>query len=165
MKTKSIFLVFAITISIAFAMNSSAAAQTVGYVNLSKVFDAYNKTKEFDANLQTEAEAKRGERDAIVEGIKSLRDDLELLSADGRAEKQGEVDARVQELQAFDNDSRLELRRKRDTMIRDILKEIDDIIQEYGKENGYDYIYNDRILLYKTDQSDLTETITEILNG
>ncbi len=149
----------------AFAMETSALAQTVGYVNLSEVFDAYNKTKEFDANLQTEAEEKRVERDAIVNSIKSMRDELELLSAESRGKKQGEVDARVQELQAFDNDSRLELRRKRDTMIRDILKEIDDVIQEYGQKNGYDYIYNDRILLYKTDQSDLTEKITAILNG
>lgn len=136
----------------------------VGYINLSLVFDSYEKTKAFDADLQKEAEEKRVQREKIVEDVKKLRDELELMSAEARVDKQAAVDEKVQELQAFDRDIRLALRRKRDTMIREILKEIDDIIQAYGNEKKFDYIYNDRVLLYKTEEADISQDIISRLN-
>jgi len=144
---------------------AQAQETKVGYVNLSMVFDSYEKTKNFDLELQQEAEAKRTERETLVETIKKNRDELELLSPEARAEKQQMIDEKVQELQAFDRDSRLSLRQKRDTMIREILQEIDDVIQSYGQSEGYDYIFNDRILLYKQEGNDLSNEITLRLNG
>jgi Skp family chaperone for outer membrane proteins len=38
------------------------------------------------------------------------------------------------------------------------------VIQEYGKNNGYLIILNDRVLLYGDETEDLTEKIIKILN-
>ena len=135
------------------------------YINLSLVFDSFSKTKSSDADLQKEAEGKTKDREKLVEAVKKLRDEQELLSQDKKADKQAEIDNKVQELQAFDRDSRLTLQRKRDEMIRGILKQIDDVVQKYGQQNGYDYIFNDRVLLFKKEENDISQKIIDLLNG
>ena len=147
------------------AGGTAMAEAKIGFVNVSQIFDSYEKTKAFAASLQKDSEAKRTQRDAMVSAIKKLRDEIELMAPEAREEKQRQMDQKIQELQAFDRDARLELRKKRDDMIRDILKEIDDVMQAYGKEKGYDYIYNDRVLVYKKDQNDLSKEIIERLNA
>lgn len=163
---KSQLRVLGLILAAVVLMGGNAFAEAkIGFINVSQVFDSYDKTKQFDADLQKESEEKRVQRDALVNVIKKLRDEVELMAPEAREEKQRQMDQKVQELQAFDRDARLALRKKRDDMIRDILKEIDDIIQAYGKEKGYDYIYNDRVLVFKKDQSDLSKEITARLNG
>jgi len=166
MKSKSMLLLILI-ITLSWVCGPSALAQDAktGYVNLSLVFDSYEKTKEFDRDLQKEAESRRDDRDKLVSAIKKYRDELELLSPKSRADMQKRIDEKVQELQAYDRDSRLSLRKQRDTMIREILTEIDEVVQDFGRKEGYDYIFNDRILLYKRDQNDLSQEIVRILNG
>ncbi|MBF0253939.1 MAG: OmpH family outer membrane protein [Candidatus Omnitrophica bacterium] len=166
MKTKSaVLLVAACLIVGGWTSQAMAKDMKTGYINLSQVFDSYEKTKTADADLQQKAEAKSAEREALVDSIKQMRDELEMLSTDMRAEKQAAIDEKVQELQAFDRDSRLVLRRERDAMIRDILKEIDEIVQKYGQDKGYDYIFNDRVLLFKKEQNDISAEITDLLNA
>jgi Skp family chaperone for outer membrane proteins len=164
MKVKAVFTFLVAVLLTLSLQGTSEAKDKVGYVNLSLVFDSYNKTKSFDQSLQTEAEGKRVERESLVEAVKKLRDEMELLSPENRAAKQQSIDQKVQELQAFDRDSRLVLRTKRDNMIREILKEIDDVVQAYGQAEGYEYIFNDRILLYKQEASDLSQDIIARLN-
>jgi len=140
------------------------SAIKVGYINLSLVFDSYHKTKDFDKKLEKDADTKRSDRESLVSDIKKLRDELELLSPNKRSSHQGAVDEKVVELRAYDKDSRLELRRQRDEMIREILGEIDGVISKYGREQGYDYIFNDRILVYKNEANDLSQEIVKKLN-
>jgi|APTNR8051073442_1049403.scaffolds.fasta_scaffold47124_1 outer membrane protein len=152
-------------LAVALTCGTAFAEAKIGFINISQVFDSYEKTKQFDADLQKDSEAKRGQREVLVNTIKKLRDEVELMAPEAREDKQRQMDQKVQELQAFDRDARLALRKKRDDMIRDILKEIDDVIQAYGKEKGYDYIYNDRVLVFKKEQSDLSKEIIDRLNG
>ena len=154
-----------LTAAVVLAGGTAFAEAKIGFVNVSQVFDSYEKTKQFDADLQKESEAKRAQRDTLVSAVKKLRDEVEVMAPEAREEKQKQMDQKVQELQAFDRDARLTLRKKRDDMIRDILKEIDTVIQAYGKEKGYDYIYNDRVLVFKKDQSDLSQEIIARLNA
>jgi outer membrane protein len=152
-------------LAVALTCGTAFAEAKIGFINISQVFDSYEKTKQFDADLQKDSESKRAQREVLVNTIKKLRDEVELMAPEAREDKQRQMDQKVQELQAFDRDARLALRKKRDDMIRDILKEIDDVIQAYGKEKGYDYIYNDRVLVFKKDQSDLSKEIIDRLNG
>lgn len=154
-----------VLMAVVLSCGSAFAEAKIGFINVSQVFDSYEKTKQFDADLQKDSEAKRTQRDVLVNAVKKLRDEVELMAPDAREEKQRQMDQKVQELQAFDRDARLALRKKRDDMIRDILKQIDTVIQAYGKEKGFDYIYNDRVLVFKKEQSDLTQDIISRLNA
>lgn len=141
-----------------------AAGEKIGYVDLARVFDEYQKTKEFDKSLEAKGAQKQTERDKMVAEIKKLRDEAELLSAKAKDDRQTLIDDKIKNLQEFDRITRDSLRKERDNMVRDILKEIENSLQDYGKLQGYSFIFNDRVLVYKNEQSDLTTPIIKVLN-
>lgn len=143
---------------------SAFAADKIGSVDLAKIFDGYNKTKELDKALETKGAAKQADRDKMVAEVKKLRDEAELLSAKAKEDKQVVIDEKIKALQDFDRVTRDALRKERDGMVRDILKEIEVVMQDFGKTQGYSYIFNDRVLVFKTDSSDLTAQVIKVLN-
>ena len=150
---------------LALAVPSYAAdAVKIGYVDLARVFDEYQKTKEFDKSLEAKGASKQSERDKMVAEIKRLRDEAELLSAKAKDDKQAGIDDKIKTLQEYDRTTRDGLRRERDGMVRDILKEIEIVIQDFGKAQGYSFIFNDRVLVYKSEGSDLTNQVIKVLN-
>ena len=144
--------------------SAQAAPDKIGSVDLARVFDGYQKTKELDKALESKGAAKQADRDKMVADVKKLRDEAELLSAKAKDDKQVVIDEKIKALQDFDRTTRDALRKERDGMVRDILKEIEVVMQDFGKSQGYTYIFNDRVLVYKTDQSDLTTQVIKVLN-
>ena len=136
----------------------------IGYVDLARVFDEYQKTKEFDKSLEAKGASKQTDRDRMVAEIRKLRDEAELLSAKAKDDKQAGIDEKIKALQEYDRTTRDGLRRERDTMVKDILKEIETVIQDFGKAQGYSFIFNDRVLVYKSEGSDLTNPVIKALN-
>ena len=147
-----------------FSVPAAQAADKIGSVDLARVFDGYQKTKELDKALESKGAAKQADRDKMVAEIKKLRDEAELLSAKAKDDKQIVIDEKIKALQDFDRVTRDALRKERDGMVRDILKEIEVVMQDFGKSQGYSYIFNDRVLVFKTDQSDLTTQVIKVLN-
>ena len=138
--------------------------QRIGYVDLAHVFDEYTKTKVFDKDLETKGNEKQIERDNRVNEIKKMRDEAELLSAKAKSDKQAMIDEKIKNLQDFDRTTRDALRKERDAMVQDILKEIEGVIQSFGKSQGYSFIFNDRVLVYKGESGDLTAQVIKTLN-
>jgi outer membrane protein len=159
-------------LAIAFALIASAqggaayaaAGDKIGYVDLARVFDEYQKTKEFDKTLETKGASKQGDREKMVAEVKRLRDEAELLNAKAKDDKQAAIDEKIKQLQDFDRTTRDALRKERDAMVRDILKEIETVIQDYGKAQGYSFIFNDRVLVFKNESADLTAQVIKTLN-
>ena len=144
--------------------SSVFADMKMATIDLSRAFDEYEKTKQSDKVLEGKGNEKKAERDKKVTEIKKLKGEMDLLSDEGKQEKQAMIDQKVKELQQFDREVRDGLRGERDQMVREILKDIDQVIQEYGNEQGYTIILNDRVLLYKDKNLDLTEEIIKRLN-
>lgn len=136
----------------------------IGYVNLGKTFDEYKKTQQDEKSLETKGDKKEKERQELVDEIKELKDEMVLLSNKGKEEKQSIIDEKIRNLQEFDKETRDELMQERDDMVRDILRKIDKVIQDYGKKNGYTVILNDRMLVYGKETIDITQDIVDILN-
>ena len=141
-----------------------AEGEKIGYVDLAKVFDEYQKTKDFDKSLEAKGAGKQAERDKMVAEVKKLRDEAELLTGKAKEDKQAGVDDKIKALQEFDRTTRDALRKERDGMVRDILKEIETVIQTFGKNEGYTYIFNDRVIVFKTGTGDLTAQVIKALN-
>ncbi len=146
------------------APKAQAAGEKIGYVDMAKVFDDYLKTKDFDKSLEGKGAAKQGEREKMVNEIKKLRDEAELSSASAKEEKQANIDEKIKALQEFDRTTRTALGKERDNMVRDILKEIESVIQDYGKAQGYAFIFYDRALAYKGESSNVTPQVIKVLN-
>lgn len=141
------------------------AADRIAYIDLGKVFDEYNKAKDFDKLLEEEKEDKQQQREKMVKTIRKLKDELELTSKKAKEKKQTEIDRKIKELQDYDREVNTKLREKYDSMVREILKEINATIEEYGQKEKYDAIFDDRVILYSNDSINITSQILKILNG
>ena len=155
----SIIAMFSIS-SIAIAENSGK----IGYIDLSRSFDEYQKTKDFDKELEKKGDMKQGEREKLVQDIRKMREELELMNKSAREKKEADIEAKIKSLQEFDQEAKTDLTKERDNMVKDILKEMSDVIKEYGQKNGYSIILNDRVLLYGDPGMELTNEIIKILN-
>ena len=157
------FLFFSLFISSP-AVCQQKNTDKLGYIDLLKVFDGYSKTKEFEENLGRKEKEKSGERRKIVDEIRRLKDELELLTDKVKRDKQNLIDEKIKKLQNFDIATRDELTKQRDDMLRDILKEIDGVVSEYAKKEEYLFIFNSRFLIYGDETIDITDEIIKLLN-
>lgn len=137
----------------------------IGYINLGRTFDEYERTQQYERSLEDKGEKREKDREGLVADIKKLKDEMVLLSDKGKAEKQDGIDDKIRKLQEFDKDTRDELRSERDNMVRDILREIDKVIRDFGEKNSFTVILNDRILVYGNEAIDITQDIISILNS
>ncbi|MBI3999629.1 MAG: OmpH family outer membrane protein [Candidatus Omnitrophica bacterium] len=145
--------------------SAAAVKEKFATVDIGKTFDEYEKTKKYDQEFQTEGRLKQEERDAIVHEIRRLRDEQALLSENARQEKQAAIDAKMKELEGFDNEVRKTLGEKRNKAVREVFQDIENVMTQYGERKGYDIIFNDRALLYKNKQFDVTTDILTELNN
>lgn len=162
--SRVVTILFLVSISLSAVSAAFAVGEKIAYMDLAKIFDEYNKTKDLDKQLEDKGTAKQAERDKLVSEIKKLKDELELMSDKGKEDKQAAIDEKIKKLQDFDRESRDALRKERDDMARQILKEIKDTIDEVGKKEGYLLILDSRAILYGREGDDLTNGILKTLN-
>lgn len=162
--SRVVAVLFMVSVSLGAVNSAFAAGEKIAYMDLAKIFDEYNKTKDLDKQLESKGTAKQAERDKLVAEIKKLKDELELMSEKGKEAKQAAIDEKIKKLQDFDRESRDALRKERDDMARLILKEIKDSIDEVGKKEAYILILDSRAILYGKEGDDLTNSILKMLN-
>ena len=162
--SKLVIMAFFASLCLAAVNMARAAEGKIVFMDLGKVFDEYNKTKDLDKQLAAKSNAKQAERDKMVAEIKKMKDDLDLSADKDKAKKQAAVEEKLRKLQDSDKESRDALRKDRDDMARTILKEIKDVIDEVAKKEGYAYILDSRAVLVGGDANNLTDRIIKILN-
>ena len=151
-------------ISTSWAAAPATEAGKYGFVDVAKVFDEYQKTKENDRVLQEAGKKKEEERDGLVREVRQMKDELALLGEDAKAKKQEALSGKIKELQDFDRDTRQALGDQRNTVVREIFKDIDDTVQALGQSKGLELVFNDRALLYHNPKLDLTHEVADQLN-
>ena len=148
---------------------ASAQAQTLegkkmGYLDLSRVFDEYAKTKEYDAALEAKHKDFEKERNAKIDKLKEAQGKLPALKDDEKSKLQGEIDGMINDLKEFDRQKGTDFTKERDERIREILLEIEKIVSDYAKKENYAFVLNDRVLVYGNETYDITAPIIKLLN-
>jgi outer membrane protein len=136
----------------------------IGYVELSKVFDGYQKTKDFDAVLQKEGEAFQKQRDTMVQKIQDAQTKLDLMAETQKATLRDDIEKQKNDVIAFDKEKRTELSKRRDDKVREILTEIQGVVGGIAKKEGYTYILNDRVIIFGDSQFNLTDEVLKAVN-
>ena len=164
MKALKMFMIAVVMFAVSIPGTASAEAGKIGYVDLSRLFDEYHKTKEYDKVL----EAKHSELEKIglekVEKIKESESKLTLLKEDQKKTLEGEIESMKVDAQEFVSQEQSNLTKDRNEKIREILLEIEKVVSDYAEKEQYDIILNDRVLIYGSTAQDLTEQILAILN-
>ncbi|MCX7661957.1 MAG: OmpH family outer membrane protein [Candidatus Omnitrophica bacterium] len=161
MRLKVLFLVlFFLVGTVAF----SYAEVKLAYVDLSRIFEEYNKTKDYDKVLTSQQDAYEKERQKKVDEIKQIEDKLNLLSDKEKENQKKQLEDKVKALREFDQAKQTDLRKQQDEKMREILKDIEQTIRQYAESQGYSLVFNDRVLVYQAKTLDITDKIIEALN-
>lgn len=148
-----------------FLWNIFAYAQTkLAYVDLSKIFENYNKTKDYDKLLTDQQDVYEKERQKKVEEIKQMENKINLLADKEKENQKKLMEDKIKALRDFDQTKQADLRKQQDEKMREILKDIEQAIRQYAESQGYDLVFNDRVLVYQKKTLDITDKIIEILN-
>lgn len=161
------FKIFSLLFAGLLLVSSSSWAQTsdkIGYLDLSRIFDEYKKTKEFDAKLEEKHTKYETERNKKIDKIKESQGKLTLMKDDARVTLEGQINKDTEELKEYDRVNVTELRKERDEKIKEILLEIEQVVKDFAKKDGFQLILNDRVLIYGSETMDITDKVIKILN-
>ncbi|TRZ94975.1 OmpH family outer membrane protein [bacterium] len=161
---KRVFCVLGAAFFLLFMASTVLAADKFGYVDLSRIFSEYGKTKEYDKSLSEKQGAYEAERDKKVNEIKQFQDKINLLSDKEKENKRPEMENKIKALQEFDRQKQTDLRKEQDEKMKEILKDIEDTVKQYAEKGGYTLIFNDRVLVYQQKSLDITDPIVDLLN-
>jgi len=145
-------------------VGNAQAADKFGYIDLSRTFSEYSKTKGYDKTLTDKEKIYTDERDKKVADLKAFQDKLSLLNDKEREAKGAELQAKVKEFQDSDRQKQDTLRKEQDLRMKEILKDIEEAVKKYSEKEGYTLVFNDRVLVYQTKSMDITNQIIAILN-
>jgi outer membrane protein len=135
-----------------------------GFIDFKKVMDSYERVKDEEVRLQKELDEKNEKREKLNKEVKALREKIDLLKDNQKKKKQAELDAKIKELQEFNYQLRAGLGKKRDEKLREISKDIKEVVSEYGQSRNYEMIFDSLLVHYKQDSFDVTDDIIKILN-
>jgi outer membrane protein len=141
-----------------------AEGPKIAHVDLRRAFYEYEKSKVFDKELNDITNKKTEERNKKVEEIKKMRDEADKLNGEAKAKKEKEIDDKINSLNEFDRVIRQEVLTKKNDMFKVVIDDIQKIVDNMGKQGGYDYIIDSRSVMFAKEGQDLTDQVLKELN-
>lgn len=146
----------------------SADEVKIGFVNLQRALNESEAGKKAKTELEAVIKQKQEEIEAKVAEHKKYKEDMEqqavVLSEEALKKRKEELDRmerNVQRLITESNNEVQKLQREREVAI---LKEIDALIAQLGKEGRYTLILPAETVLYSPDEADITESLIKKYN-
>jgi|SRR5690554_1334098 len=146
-----IILLFAVI----FGMSFTAMAQKTAYVNtqelLGQMPEANEAQKNFEAyylELQGQFEAMQSEFSTKIKEYEEKGPSWSEIVLETKANELRDIERRINE---FQGGIEAKIEKKQEEIFTPLLKKIQKAIEDVGKEEGYDYIYDAAGLLYAKD--------------
>ena len=148
------------------AAAAGAAGVKIGYIEVERVFEKYQKTLDLNEKLQQERKEKIAARKTMVEEINALKDEADLLRDEPKKKKEAVVDEKVKALYQFEEKVKREAVQKQARLQEEILGDIRAALAEIGRADGHALIlsFTAEEIGYRADALDLTEGIVKALN-
>lgn len=146
--------------------------QKTAYVNNTKVVSDFNEMKAAkdkwtlkNNEVRAELETKAKEFQIELEGYRNI---MKSMTPTNREKRENELMTKQQTLQREQQIKMQEIQQGSQQEIDSIISKVEDFIREYGKKNGYTYIYGETEvsnILYAKEELDITDQILTELNG
>ena len=152
------------------AGGAGAADVKLGSVDIQKVLVLSDAGKDAKEQLSQRAGKYEGEKNSREEELKKLKNELEkqsvLLSEAKRSEKEKDYQQKLKEYQRFLKDAQDDLQAKNDELTNRIVEDVVKNTQEYGRKNGYTFIFvkNDG-MVFMDEKADLTDEVLKLVNA
>ena len=153
-----------LTIMMSFSSTCFSQDLKIGYVDIFKVFNDYEKTKEYDINLEKRKEEAEKKLEEKKETIEKLQGKLDLLKEGEKAKEEEKLNKELKEYRDLEREAFTDIRKERDEKMKDVVEDIDGIVKDYAKKNNFDLIVNSNAVLYGAKTMDVTDEILNISN-
>ena len=90
---------------------------------------------------------------------------MNVLSDKEKEAKKSDYESKVKAFQDFDRQKQTDLRKEQDEKMKEILKDIEEAVKKYAEKEGYNFVFNDRVLVYQDKSYEITDKIVDILNA
>ncbi|MEW6001063.1 MAG: OmpH family outer membrane protein [Nitrospirota bacterium] len=161
-------LLLVLTILIVPTLSFGADSIKTGVVDGLKALNESEAGKKAKSDLESMRAAKQAVIDEKGKVIEKLRSELEkqasVLSAEAKKNKEEELERLIREYQRLVQDSEAEFKKKRMELEDMISKEIFEIVDKIGKEDGYMLILDRNAVLYSDKGIDITDTVIKKYN-
>jgi outer membrane protein len=140
----------------------------IGYIRSGVLIQEYKGMQNVSAKFDSEVKIVQSNLDTLKTRAERLNERLSN-STNSNEKKQLMMELKTisSDYENYNRKSEQQLEERKSQLGQVVLKEINDYIQKYGKDNGYNYILgttNEGSVLYGKNEFDLTEIILNELN-
>ncbi|OGW37963.1 MAG: hypothetical protein A2Y97_05500 [Nitrospirae bacterium RBG_13_39_12] len=149
---------------------SLLAADSVkfGAMDLQKVLNESEAGKKAKSDLEDLIKSKESMIEEKGKTVEKLKSDLEkqasALSTEARKKKEDELEKLLREYQRSVQDSQAEVKKKEGELTDNIIKDIREIVEKIGVEQGYTLIIEKGIVLYSNKGIEITDDVMKKYN-
>jgi outer membrane protein len=143
----------------------------VGVVDMQKIMEVSTEGKRAKGVFQKKVEKIQGEMKGKQDELTALKEELErqsaVLSELARQDKEKSYQYKLRDYQRLVKDSQEELQREDRELSEKILKDLQGLIEGYGKKEGYDLILEktQSAVLYGSTKLDITDPIIQLYDS
>jgi outer membrane protein len=149
-------------------MAFGASEYKFAFVDLQEALNLCKGGQDAKEKFAKEVEKAEEKLSSQQEELKRLKEILEkqstMLSEEARKEKEWDYQTKLRDFKRLYQDSQDELKAKDSEVTKEILQGLVILVQEYGKEGGFTFIFekSESALLYADKPMDVTEEIIKI---
>ena len=154
-----------------FFANVSFAADVakIGVINLQKILETSASGKAIQSELKSQKDKMEADLKKIGADIDDIRKRLEsesmVMGKEAREEKERESRIKINDFKSLQQKYRSDLQEIEANLINQLKNDINDIVQEIGKKEGYLLIINKFGVIYSPNSIDITDTVIAKLNA
>lgn len=153
-----------------FGLHVQAAEVTIGFVDMQKALQSVEAGRKAKSQLEKEFNAKKKELQSEEAAIQKLGEEFKkqqlVMSDEGRAKKQQEIQERIMKFQQMTARSQSEIQQKEQELTQPIIAKLRSIVGDLAKTKGYSLILekNENTVLYHQEKDDLTGDVINQFN-
>jgi outer membrane protein len=147
------------------------AVPKIGYVDLQRALNESEAGKKAKEDFKVQVDKLQAQLKRQKDEIDSLKDQLEKKSAvmkdDQRANLEDEYRRKLRDFERNYKDSQADLQKKDNELTGAIIKDLQEVIRDYGEREGYTLILEatSSAVLYGAKSADLTDDVMKLYNS
>lgn len=148
---------------------SPAGGWKIGFVNTLEVLYGTEEGKQEIAKVEQFIQEKQQIFDTRSAELQKLQEQFanqqRTLNAETRSEMQRQIEEKDRELKRFQEDTQLDINRRRDELLNRMSEKIRVVIEEFAQKNGFGAVFlRDQTQPYVNPELDITQEIIRIYN-
>jgi len=172
MKKSILVLGLAMTLFACSEKGAEVVENKTAYIDTQKLMKEYEESKDIEAKYKTKSEEMGKELEADISKFQTeaqgFQKNAEVKGMAWAQQKGAELQRREQELGIKQQTMLQSLQAESGKEMDSLVSKIKNYIKDYGKKNGYDYIYGTEdasTVLYAKEKYDITDTLIKELNS